>query len=85
MNTVIQFETKSNYGGPELVYVISEHKEPLQTLTGSKTLTPRHVEALKKLGFTFEEPPGKMIRLATALRYLAYDLKEAGMKDWINT
>jgi len=83
MNRIIQFETKSHYGGGELVYVISEHKEPLQTLTGSKTLTPRHVEALKKLGFTFEEPPSKMIHLAMALRHLAYDLKEAGMKDWL--
>ena len=52
-------------------------------MTGSKTLTPRHVEALKKLGFTFEEPPSKMIHLAMALRHLAYDLKEAGMKDWL--
>lgn len=55
IDSMITFETKSHYGGPELVYVTSEHKEPLQTLTGSKTLTPRHVEALKKLGFQFQQ------------------------------
>lgn len=54
IDPVIEFETKKHYEGPELVYVISEHKIPLQTLTGSKTLTPRHVEALKKLGFSFK-------------------------------
>ena len=53
LNNNIFFETKSHYGGPELVYVVSEHREPLHTLTGSKTLTPRHVEALKRLGFNF--------------------------------
>jgi hypothetical protein len=50
----IEFETKSHYGGPELVYVLSKHKEPLSVLTNSKTLTPRHVKALKDLGFSFK-------------------------------
>jgi hypothetical protein len=55
INPVINFETKSHYGGPELVYVTSEHKDYLQTLTNSKTLTPRHVKALESLGFKFEK------------------------------
>jgi hypothetical protein len=58
LNSTIEYETKSHYGGPELVYVLSEHKEPLQILTGSKTLTPRHVKALKELGFSFKEKHG---------------------------
>lgn len=61
VNPVIEFTTKSHYGGPELVYVESVHKEPLQTLTGSKTLTPRHVKALKDLGFKFESKQGKVL------------------------
>ena len=55
MNSVIEFTTKSHYGGPELVYVTSEHKEPLQVLTKSKTLSTRDVKALKDLGFSFKE------------------------------
>lgn len=52
---VITYTTKSHYGGPELVYVTSKHKEPLSTLTNSKTLSSRHVEALKELGFEFKK------------------------------
>lgn len=55
LNPVIEFITKSHYGGPELVYVVSSHKEALQDLTGAKTLSPRHVKALKDLGFTFKQ------------------------------
>jgi hypothetical protein len=52
---VISYETKRHFGGPELIYVTSkEHKEPLETLTGTKTLTDRHVKALKDMGFTFK-------------------------------
>jgi hypothetical protein len=63
LNAQIKYTTKSHYGGPELVYVVSEHKEPLQTLTGSKTLTDRHVKALKDLGFNFEQEkaPGRIL------------------------
>lgn len=53
IDSTIEFETKSHYGGPELVYVTSKHKEPLQTLTNAKTLSSRHVQALKQLGFEF--------------------------------
>ena len=52
---IITYTTKSHYGGPELVYVTSKHKEPLSTLTNSKTLSSRHVEALKDLGFELKK------------------------------
>jgi hypothetical protein len=52
---VITYMTKSHYGGTELVYVTSKHKEPLSTLTNSKTLSSRHVEALKDLGFELKK------------------------------
>jgi hypothetical protein len=55
IDPTIEFSTKSHYGGPELIYVISKHKESLQELTGSKTLTPKHVKALKALGFVFKQ------------------------------
>lgn len=85
MNKIIKFETKSHYGGPELIYVVSEHKEPLQVLTGSKTLTERHVKALKELGFEFSEGDKAKRILSTAghVRYIAYQLHEAGIKDWL--
>ena len=50
----ITYETKSHYGGPELVYVTSGHKDALFRLTGKKTLTKQDVQALKDLGFTFK-------------------------------
>ena len=37
-DSTIEFETKSHYGGPELVYVTSKHKDSLQELTGSKSM-----------------------------------------------
>jgi len=55
MNTVIEFETKSHYGGPDLVYIVSEHQKALQELTGTRTLTKKHIEALKALGFEFKQ------------------------------
>lgn len=62
-NPIIKYETKSHYGGPELVYVVSEHKDALQILTGSKTLSDRHIKALKDMGFKFElsERPRKVL------------------------
>ena len=57
----IQVTGKNPYGRHEtLYYVESEHhKEPLQQLTGSKTLTGRHIEALKALGFlVYNKPEG---------------------------
>lgn len=58
IDPTIKFTTKSHYGGPELVYVTSAHKDPLNTLTNSKTLSPRHVQALKDLGFSFKGDAG---------------------------
>ena len=55
IDPVIKFYKKSHYGGAPLMYVISSHKDPLNTLTKAKTLTGYHVEALKELGFTFVE------------------------------
>ena len=55
INPVIEYTMKSNYGNKPLVYVISEHKDALKNLTGTKTLTDYHVDALKKLGFEFKE------------------------------
>jgi hypothetical protein len=54
INPTVQYTTKSNYGGPEMIYVTSEHAEPLKDLTGTKTLTDRHVTALKQLGFVLQ-------------------------------
>jgi len=68
-NPVIMFRTKSNYGGPELVYVTSHHGPALQQLTGMKTLTTRHVEALKALGFIFHQQSGERKQLASEYIY----------------
>ena len=51
---IIEYETKSHYGGPELIYVTSKHKDPLTVLTGTKTITDRHKKALEDLGFEFK-------------------------------
>jgi hypothetical protein len=59
-NAVIQFVTKNVYS-KELVYVTSEHKEALETLTGKKTLTDSDVKALKNLGFVFHHIPDKRV------------------------
>lgn len=55
ISPVIEFETKRHYGGPELVYVTSAHKDSLQALTGAKTLNSYHIKALKQLGFSFKQ------------------------------
>lgn len=50
MNTKIIVEVKNVYGNQN-IYVVSEHKEMIAALTGAKTLSYSHIEALKKLGF----------------------------------
>ena len=55
IKSVIEFETKSHFGGEPLVYVVSDQKKALQDLTGAKTLSARHIAALKELGFTFKQ------------------------------
>lgn len=54
IDPAIEVEVKNVYGRDN-IYVVSDHKEALQSLTGSKTLTQYHIKALKELGFTFKE------------------------------
>jgi len=86
MNTTIEFETKSHYGGPELIYVTSEHKKALEDLTGKKTLTSTAVKALKELGFEFKEKrhPEKVMAQRVATSYLsAIENKTVGINDFV--
>ena len=53
MDKIIKIKIKSVYGN-ELCYPLTYAKE-LETLTGNKTLTARNIEALKGLGFSFEQ------------------------------
>jgi hypothetical protein len=58
----IQVTGKNPYGRHEMLYYVESehHKEPMQVLTGTKTLTSRHIEALKALGFlVYHKPEGK--------------------------
>jgi hypothetical protein len=49
----IDIEIKTQYGN-DRVYVLDPAVEKaLNALTGTKTLTPQHMEALMTLGFTF--------------------------------
>lgn len=50
----IQIEVRTVYG-VERIYVRSDHKEPISRLTGKSTLDQSDIEALKRLGFTFEQ------------------------------
>lgn len=52
-NHIVKVEVKEHYG-TERIYVVSEHQEYIQRLTGHKTITKADVEALKGLGFKFE-------------------------------
>ena len=54
MDKIIKVKIKNVYGN-ELIYVVSEHKDTLQKLTGRKTLTENDVKALQDLGFTFQQ------------------------------
>ena len=53
MANIINVEIKSHYG-TEHIYITSDHAEAVQRLTGRKTITKGDIDALKKLGFTFE-------------------------------
>ena len=48
----IKVKVKNIYGN-DLIYPL-DFKNDLQNLTGAKTLSKKHIEALKNLGFTFE-------------------------------
>ena len=54
IDSVIEVESKGHFG-TEHIYVTSKHQVALQDLMGSKTLTSRHIKALKELGFTIKE------------------------------
>ena len=58
MDRVIKIEIKNLYGKNHY-YALTYAKE-LETLTGTKTLSYRHIEALKSLGFTFEQVTDKL-------------------------
>ena len=51
MNKNIEIEVKTVYGN-ELYYPLNYQQE-LYILTGTKTLTARHIKALKSMGFEF--------------------------------
>ena len=53
MDNIIKVEKKSVYGNA-LVYVRSEHAEPIKKLTGKATIDKADIEALKVLGFAVE-------------------------------
>ena len=53
LSNIIKIETKSVYGN-DLMYVVSEHAEAIQSLTGKKTIDASDIKQLKVLGFTFE-------------------------------
>jgi len=53
MEKTIKVKVKEVYGNRR-VYVQGDVKEPLQMLTGTVTLSVRHLDALKALGFTVE-------------------------------
>ncbi|OGR85638.1 MAG: hypothetical protein A2901_07785 [Elusimicrobia bacterium RIFCSPLOWO2_01_FULL_54_10] len=49
----ITVEIRSHYGR-EFAYVVGEGAAELEILTGQKTLAPRHIGALRNLGFEIE-------------------------------
>lgn len=51
----IEYYVKSVYGTDTLYVMDADIARHLSILTGMKTLTTRHMEALKALGFSFEE------------------------------
>ena len=53
LSNIIKIETKSVYGN-DLVYIVSEHAEAIQNLTGKKTIDASDMKQLRTLGFTLE-------------------------------
>ena len=52
MNNTIYYKEKTNYGTTHF-YIVSEHKDAIQRLTGRKTITSEDADALQQLGFNF--------------------------------
>jgi hypothetical protein len=59
MNNNITIEIKTVYGN-ESIYITSEHKEQVSSLTGKKTISRDDIKALKALGFNFEVKSQKL-------------------------
>ena len=53
MDNTIIIEVKEHYG-QEHFYIVSEHKEYIQQLTGHLTVTRKDINSLKALGFNFK-------------------------------
>jgi len=53
MNKTIFYKEKTNYGTTHF-YIVSEHKDAIQRLTGRKTITSEDADALQALGFNFQ-------------------------------
>ena len=53
LSNIIKIETRSVYGN-DLMYVVSEHAEAIQNLTGKKTIDASDIKQLRVLGFTLE-------------------------------
>ena len=52
MKTTIDYYEKQNYGTPAL-YITGQYKAAIADLTGRRTITLRDMQALNRLGFTF--------------------------------
>lgn len=58
MDKIIKYYIKKAYGRA-LVYITTDHKAAIQKLTGRETLTDSDIDALKTLGYTFEQVQDK--------------------------
>lgn len=54
MDILIKVDIKQAYGNTH-VYVVSGQAEAISKLTGRKTVTQADIDALKELGFNFEQ------------------------------
>ncbi len=61
MEKTILIEIRNVYGAQN-IYVISEHKQFIQNLTGKKTIDHSDIISLKGLGFSIEEPAKPSIK-----------------------
>ena len=63
LSNIIKIETKSVYGN-DLMYIVSEHAEAIQNLTGKKTIDASDMKQLRTLGFTLEWMTREDVELA---------------------
>lgn len=62
MSEPIKIEVRTVYGN-ETIYVVSDHKEAIRQLTRKLTINYGDIDALKKLGFTFQQVTSHQIGL----------------------